>query len=106
MTTPPFLTRGDRVAIAAPARKITLDELQPAIQLLESWGLYVMLPEHLLDTDNQFAGTDETRATLLQGLLDDREVRAVFCARGGYGTVRIIDHLDFTAFVQPCEPSL
>lgn len=100
MTTPPFLIRGDRVAIAAPARKITLDELQPAIQLLESWGLDVMLPEHLLDTDNQFAGTDETRATLLQGLLDDREVRAVFCARGGYGTVRIIDHLDFTAFVQ------
>ena len=100
MTTPPFLTRGDRVAIAAPARKITADELRPAIELFKSWGLEVVLPEHLFDTDHQFAGNDETRAALMQRLLDDTDVHAIFCARGGYGTVRIIDKLDFTAFAR------
>ena len=100
MTTPPFLTRGDRVAIAAPARKISADELRPAIRLFESWGLDVVLPEHLFDSDNQFAGSDETRAVLFQGLLDDPCVSAIFCARGGYGTVRIIDRLDFSAFAR------
>ena len=100
MTTPPFLNRGDRVAIAAPARKISADELDPAIKLFESWGLEVTLPEHLFDTDHQFAGDDTTRAALLQQLLDDPEVRAVVCARGGYGTVRLVDRLDFSAFAQ------
>ena len=100
MTTPPYLNRGDRVAIAAPARKISADELDPAIKLFESWGLEVTVPEHLFDTDHQFAGDDTTRAALLQQLLDDPEVRAVFCARGGYGTVRLIDRLDFSAFAQ------
>ena len=100
MTTPPYLNRGDRVAIAAPARKISADELDPAIKLFESWGLEVTLPEHLFDTDHQFAGDDTTRAALLQQLLDDPEVRTVFCARGGYGTVRLVDRLDFSAFAQ------
>ena len=100
MTTPPYLNRGDRVAIAAPARKISAEELDPAIKLFESWGLEVTVPEHLFDTDHQFAGDDTTRAALLQQLLDDPEVRAVFCARGGYGTVRLVDRLDFSAFAQ------
>lgn len=88
------------MAIAAPARKISADELDPAIKLFESWGLEVTLPEHLFDTDHQFAGDDTTRAALLQQLLDAPEVRAVFCARGGYGTVRLVDRLDFSAFAQ------
>jgi len=100
MITPTYLTRGDRVAIAAPARKISAEELRPAIQLFESWGLEVMLPEHLFDTDHQFAGSDAVRASLMQGVLDDPEIRAVICARGGYGTVRIVDKLDFRAFAQ------
>lgn len=100
MSRPQYLKEGDRVAIAAPARKITPDELLPAVKLLESWGLEVELPEHLYDSDNQFAGSDKTRAKLLQKLLDDPEVRAIFCARGGYGTVRIIDALDWSRFVQ------
>ena len=100
MSRPQYLKEGDRVAIAAPARKITPDELLPAVKLLESWGLEVELPEHLYDSDNQFAGSDKTRAKLLQKLLDDPEVRAIFCARGGYGTVRIIDALDWSRFAQ------
>lgn len=100
MSRPQYLKEGDRVAIAAPARKITPDELLPAVKLLESWGLEVELPEHLFDSDNQFAGSDKTRAGVLQKLIDDPEVRAIFCARGGYGTVRIIDTLDWSRFVQ------
>ena len=57
MSRPQYLKEGDRVAIAAPARKITPDELLPAVKLLESWGLEVELPEHLYDSDNQFAGS-------------------------------------------------
>lgn len=92
---PPSLRPGDRVAIAAPARKISAAELAPCVRLLESWGLEVMLPEGLYATDNQFAGSDAVRTQVLQGLLDNPEVKAVFCARGGYGTVRIVDRLDF-----------
>lgn len=95
---PPYLKKGDKIAIAAPARKVSRAELAPAVALFESWGLEVVLPDHLFDTENQFAGADEVRADLMQQLLDDAEIKAVVCARGGYGTVRIIDKLDFSAF--------
>ncbi|HLN52277.1 MAG TPA: LD-carboxypeptidase [Lentimicrobium sp.] len=98
MTTPPFLKAGDLIAITSTARKITREELQPSIDLFKSWGLYVMLASNLFEADNQFAGTDEQRTTDFQSLLDDENVKAIFCARGGYGTVRIIDKLDFTKF--------
>lgn len=98
MITPPFLKSGDLVAITSTARKITLQELQPSIDLFKSWGLYVMLAPNLFESDNQYAGTDEQRAADLQFLLDDENVKAIMCARGGYGTVRIIDRLDFTKF--------
>ena len=97
---PPRLKAGDRVAIAAPARKISPAELEPALRLLEAWGLEVVLPDHLFDADHQMAGSDEVRARVLQGLLDDPEVKAIFCARGGYGTVRIVDRLDFSRFAR------
>ena len=100
MIQPLFLKPGDRVAIAAPARKISQQELAPAVKLLQSWGLKVVIPEHLFDEENQFAGSDDTRAALMQHLLDAPDIRAVFCARGGYGTVRIIDRLDFSNFAQ------
>lgn len=100
MKQPPFLKHGDRIAIAAPARKISPKELQPAIRLFQSWGLEVTLPDHLFDEADQLAGKDTTRATLLQNLLDDTTIKAIVCARGGYGTVRIIDHLDFNTFAK------
>ena len=93
---PPPLRQGDRVAIAAPARKISRTELEPAIRLFESWGLEVVLPNHLFEAENQFAGSATTRTELLQSLIDDPEIAAIFCARGGYGTVRIVDRLDFS----------
>ena len=94
----PPLKAGDLVALAAPARRVSPEEMAPAIATLESWGLRVRVPEGLYDTDNQLAGSDEHRTSLLQRQLDDPEVRAIFCCRGGYGTVRIIDRLDFTRF--------
>jgi len=77
---------------------VSKEELTPAIRLFESWGLQTVLPDHLFDTNHQFAGDDGTRAQLMQELLDDPDIKAIVCARGGYGTVRIIDRLDFTRF--------
>ena len=97
---PPFLKKGDRIAIAAPARKITAAELEPAVRLFHSWGLETVLPDHLFDACHQFAGDDTTRAAVLQQLLDDPSIKAIVCARGGYGTVRLVDRLDFGRFAQ------
>ncbi len=98
LISPPFLKPGDCIAIVAPARKISTEELAPAIQQLETWGLKVKLGKHIYSTSNQFAGTDEERAADMQHMLNDTEVKAIISARGGYGAVRIIDKLDFTQF--------
>lgn len=95
-----YLRRGDRVALAAPARKVSPDEMEPAIKMMESWGLKVVVPTGLYKAEGQLAGSDKHRAALLQRQLDDPEVRAIVCCRGGYGTVRIIDRLDFTRFAE------
>lgn len=96
----PFLRKGDRVALAAPARKVSPEEMAPAIAELKRWGLEVVVPEGLYAAEGQLAGSDSHRAALLQGLLDDESIRAIFCCRGGYGTVRIIDRLDFRHFAE------
>ena len=98
MVTPPFLQKGDVVAIVSTARKISIEELNPALQLLESWGLKAIIGNTIEAEENQFAGCDELRATDFQQMLDDPDIKAIWCARGGYGTVRIIDKLDFSAF--------
>lgn len=100
MKKPMPLKVGDLVTIAAPARKVTPDEVLPAIKMLESWGLNVLVDNGIYQEYNQFAGTDEQRAEVMQRLLDNRAVKAIFCARGGYGTVRIVDRLDFSGFSQ------
>ncbi|MCB0455727.1 MAG: LD-carboxypeptidase, partial [Aequorivita sp.] len=98
MATPPFLKKGDNVAIVSTARKISKEELKPALQLLESWGLKAVLGNTIGAEENQFAGSDHLRAADFQAMLDDPKIKAIWCARGGYGTVRIIDKLDFSAF--------
>lgn len=100
MTTPRYLKPGDCVALAATARKVSPAEMEAAIRLFTSWGLDVRQPDNLYAECHQFAGDDATRAALLQAQLDDPSVRAVICARGGYGTVRIIDRLDFSRFAR------
>lgn len=95
--TPPYLIPGDTVAITCPAKKLPRD-ISEAVKLLESWGLNVILGETVNASWQQFAGNDELRASDMQRFLDDTNIKAIFAARGGYGTIRIIDLLDFSIF--------
>jgi muramoyltetrapeptide carboxypeptidase len=92
---PPYLKKGDTVAITCPAKKLP-QSMTDAIKLLESWGLEVVLGETVNASFHQFAGDDELRARDLQRFIDDNSIKAIFAARGGYGTIRIIDHVDFS----------
>ena len=98
MKIPPYLEKGDTVALVCTARKFSPEEAQPAIDLLQSWGLQVKLGKTIGLDSCQLGGTDTERAGDLQEMLDDDNIKAIWCARGGYGTVRIIDSLDFTKF--------
>jgi muramoyltetrapeptide carboxypeptidase len=97
MIIPPPLRAGDKVAITCPAKKLP-HPVPDAVALLESWGLEVVLGETVTASHYQFAGTDELRAADLQRFLDDSSVKAIIAARGGYGTLRVIDRLDFSRF--------
>ena len=104
MITPPSLSkvesRKSKVALVAPARKITLEEISFAIEYIKSRGYDVVYDERLFLSHNQFAGTDEERAAVLQQYLDASDIDAIMCVRGGYGTVRIIDRLNFDKFMR------
>ncbi len=100
MITPPYLQKGDTVAILATARKNIDDNLKPTIDLLHSWGLEAVVGSTIGLDFNQLAGTDEQRASDFQKQLDNPNIKAIWCVRGGYGTVRMIDLLDFTKFKQ------
>ena len=94
---PPYLKTGDTVAIVAPSGilKNRSKEIDRAKSLLKSWGLYPKIGEHVFKQANHFAGTDEERCEDFQNAIDDPTVSAIWCARGGYGTVRILDKLNF-----------
>jgi muramoyltetrapeptide carboxypeptidase len=98
MKIPPYLKKGDTVAIVCTARKFFPEEAKPAVDLLESWGLKVKLGKTIGLDSCQLGGTDEARAADFQEQLDNDNVKAIWCARGGYGTVRIIDRIDFSKF--------
>jgi muramoyltetrapeptide carboxypeptidase len=98
MITPEFLQKGDTIGILATARKADLASVQPAIKLLESWGLHVVIGKTIGKEENQLAGPDWLRATDFQEMLDNPKIKAIWAAKGGYGTVRIIDRIDFTNF--------
>ncbi len=98
MKIPPYLKKGDTVAIVCTARKFFPEEAKPAIDLLESWGLKVKLGKTIGLDSCQLGGTDTERAADFQDQLDNDNIKAIWCARGGYGTVRIIDMIDFTKF--------
>lgn len=100
MEKPRSLKKGDKVVILSTARKISEEELKPAAAVFKSWGLEVVFGANLFQEDHQFSGTTEQRTVDFQNALDDLSVSAIICARGGYGTVKIIDELNFTHF---CE---
>ncbi len=97
---PPFLKAGDTVAIVAPSGilKNRTREVDQAVALLKSWGLHAVVGKNVFSNGNHFAGTDEERCEDFQNVLDDPKISAIWCARGGYGTVRILDKLDYTKF--------
>ena len=98
MITPSFLKKGDKIGIISTARKISYLELKPALKIIESWGLNIVFGNFLFETNNQFAGTVNQRVMDIQQMIDNNEIKAILCARGGYGTIQIIDHINFDNF--------
>ncbi|MEM9362445.1 MAG: LD-carboxypeptidase [Bacteroidota bacterium] len=97
---PSYLKPGDTVAIVAPAGILKNREksISKAMEILSSWGLHPVLGKHVYAKNNHFAGTDSQRAEDFQNAIEDSSIKAVWCARGGYGSMRILDKLDFTSF--------
>ena len=96
---PPYLLKNDMIGITCPAGFITLEEIQPAINKIQEWGFKVKVGSTIGKRLFTFGGTDEERLADMQQMLDDTSVKAIMCARGGYGAIRIIDKLNFKRFV-------
>lgn len=93
---PPYLKPGDEVAIISPSWAVDEDKIDNAVRFLEGWGLRVRLGRNVLRRSGPFAGSDPERLGDLQAMTDDPRIKAVFCSRGGYGMIRIIDRLDLS----------
>ncbi len=100
MIRPHFLKTGDRVAIVSPSGAIDPELIDGAADLLKSWGFCPALGKYAKGRCGRFSGTDEQRLSDLQWAMDDPSIRAILCGRGGYGTVRIVDKLDFSKFAE------
>lgn len=100
MTQPPYLKVGDTIAIVAPSGVLINkdNKIEQAITLLKSWGLHVVIGDHVFNVNNHFAGTDDERCEDYQKALDSPTISAILCARGGYGTVRLLDKLNYSEF--------
>jgi muramoyltetrapeptide carboxypeptidase len=97
---PPYLKNGDCIGITCPGGYITSEEIAPAIATLKGWGFDVHVGAAIGKRDYTFGGTDEERKNDLQALLNDKKIKAILFARGGYGAIRIIDAIEFTSFVK------
>ncbi|MBR6774678.1 MAG: LD-carboxypeptidase [Bacteroidales bacterium] len=100
MLTPKSLSQNSRIALVAPARKVLYEDISYAINYIKEKGFVPVYDDRLFLSENQFAGSDGDRAMVLQSYLDNPDIDAIICVRGGYGTVRIVDRLDFSKFVQ------
>jgi muramoyltetrapeptide carboxypeptidase len=95
---PAYLKAGDSIGITAPAGFITIEEIQPAKQVMENWGYKIVLGDTIGKKEFTFGGSDEERLNDFQKMLDDPKLKAIMCARGGYGSIRIVDRLTWTKF--------
>jgi muramoyltetrapeptide carboxypeptidase len=95
LISPPILKPGDTVGIVAPARKVERADIDGAIRIFESWGLTVVLGNNLFEEQNQYSGTDSQRASDFQSMIVNPEVKAIICARGGYGSMRLLEEISF-----------
>ena len=97
--TPPYLQKGDTIGLVCPAGFMPVEKVSECIRVLnEDWGFTTKVGKTVGKQFNYFSGTDEERLKDFQQMMDDDEVKAVLCARGGYGVGRIIDHVDFSRF--------
>ena len=97
---PPYLRPGDTIGITCPAGFITGKEILPAVQQIDSWGFKIKTGDTVDRRDFTFGGTDAERKADFQKMINDPEIKAILCARGGYGAVHIIDQLDFSPLQQ------
>lgn len=95
ISAPESLKQGDTIGIIAPASPVTPDEIRPAIDIIRQEGYRILEGIHLYDKKSYLAGKDEDRVSDLHEMFRNREVRAVLCARGGYGTPRLLDMIDY-----------
>ena len=97
---PEYLTKGDTIAIVAPSGVLKNYDnyINEAKELLKSWGLNVIVGKNVFNDDGHFAGTDNERTLDFQNALDDKSIKGIWCARGGYGAVRVIDNLNFEKY--------
>ncbi len=100
MIIPSYLNPGDRIRIVSPAGKVKKEKVLPGIELLRDEGYEVVVGRHVFDKHFQYAGTDHQRASDLQEAICDQQAKAIICARGGYGTVRVIERVDFTPLLE------
>lgn len=97
---PSFLRAGDNIRIVSPSGCIHPDFIDGATKLLSSWGLKVTEGKYARTEYGRFSGTKDERAADLQQALDDPNIKAILCSRGGYGLAQIIDKIDFTSFAK------
>jgi muramoyltetrapeptide carboxypeptidase len=97
---PPFLKKGDEVAIISPSFSIDETKISDAVKVLEGWGLKVHVGRNVFKKSGPFAGTDEERLSDIQEFTDDANIKAIICSRGGYGMLRIIDRIDFSRMIR------
>lgn len=100
MLFPEYLKRGDRIRIISPSGKVSKDKVLQGIELLHDEGFEVITGRHVFDRHFQYAGTDQQRAADFQEAINDVETKAIICARGGYGSIRIIEKLDFSPMLR------
>lgn len=100
MIIPPYLQKGDTIGIVCPGGYLPAKKAQTCIDVLQQWGFNVKIGKTLGSQHHYFSGTDEERLADVQYMLDDAEVKAVLCGRGGYGLSRIIDDINFKKFVK------
>jgi muramoyltetrapeptide carboxypeptidase len=97
---PAALKTGDKIAIVAPSGVVERDYIDKTSRILKNWGLKVVCGENLFEQHYQFAGSDAQRLADLQNAFDSEDIKAILCARGGYGIMRIIDQLHWYKFMQ------
>jgi len=100
MIFPELLQKGDRIRIVAPAGKVSKEKVLPGIGLLQDVGYEVIVGKHVFDRHFQYAGTDQQRAADFLEAINDPQTKAIICARGGYGSVRIIEKIDFSPLMK------